>query len=96
MPLRDKWDKKETDSLLAELDAIPDKKKKQHTPPAAEKPVIIEEAPKAPRKNIKKEQKNLLKKYIYAVNYGHKLYEKYGFEDNHSFLLKIFEIIDNL
>lgn len=89
MSLKDKWNVAE---LVKELDEIDDPPR----PRTVETPITIEIEPKPPKRNRNKEMKDTLKKYVLAVNRGHKTYERYGFEDNHTFLLAIFDIIDKL
>ena len=40
--------------------------------------------------------KELLIKYIYALNKGHKTYTNYGFKDNHEFLARITQLISEI
>lgn len=48
------------------------------------------------QRNDKQPIKDTIKKFIKAVNYGHKRYEKYGFKDNHEFLTEIDRMIEGL
>lgn len=63
------------------------KKKKQPQEP----PKVV--VPRAPKKQV---DKNLLIKYILALNKGHKGYEEYGFTDNHAFLSEIIKMVYDL
>jgi len=71
--------------LAPEKEKVEDKKQKGY----------VNGTPRVSTKQIS-EKKEILTKYIFALNRGHKTYENYGFKDNHAFLAEIMKLLNEI